>query len=144
MVLSQLHLFEGWRMGYGFLADLVVAAHVAYVAYIVLGQLAILVGAVLGWQWIRNPWFRWTHLLAIVLVALEAIGGIDCPLTVWEEDLRRLAGQQVSDVTFIGRCLDAVLFYEAPAWVLSTIHVGFALLVLGTLILIPPRRPASH
>jgi hypothetical protein len=132
-------------MGYGFLADLVVVAHVAYVSYIVVGQLAILVGAVLRWQWIRNPWFRWTHLLAIGLVALEAIWGIDCPLTIWEANLRRLAGQEVSDGTFVGRCMDAVIFYDAPVWVLNTIHIGFALLVLGTLIVIPPRRrAASH
>jgi heme A synthase len=94
----------------------------------------------LRWQWIRNPWFRWTHLLAIVLVALEALWGIDCPLTVWEGELRRLAGQEVANDTFVGRCLDALIFYEAPSWFLNTLHVGFALLVLGTLVLIPPRR----
>jgi hypothetical protein len=140
MVLSQEHLGGDWAMWYGYLADLVVAAHVLYVAYIVLGQAAILLGAALGWRWIRNPWFRWTHLLAIVLVALEAICGIDCPLTVWEGDLRRLAGQEASSSTFVGRILDEVIFYHAPAWVLNGIHIGFALLVLATLVLLPPRR----
>jgi hypothetical protein len=144
-MLSQRHLVEDGAMWYGFLADLVVAAHVAYVAYIVVGLVAILVGAALGWHWIRNPWFRWTHLLAIGLVALEAIWGINCPLTVWEGNLRVLAGQEASEGTFVGRLLDAVIFYQAPVWILNTVHVGFALLVLATLILVPPRRQsASH
>jgi len=54
---------------------------VAYISYVVLGQLAILVGIVRRWQWIRNPWFRWTHLLMILVVAWEAVQGITCPLT---------------------------------------------------------------
>jgi hypothetical protein len=37
-------------MGYGFWADLIVALHVAYVSYIVLGLLAILIGAARGWE----------------------------------------------------------------------------------------------
>ncbi len=71
-------------MWYGIAADLVVAVHVAYVAYVVLGQLAILVAAPFKRQWARNPWFRFTHLGAIAVVAYEAIRGLRCPLTVWE------------------------------------------------------------
>ncbi len=51
-------------MWYGIAADLVVAVHVAYVAYVVLGQLAITVAAPMKWQWARNPWFRFSHLTA--------------------------------------------------------------------------------
>ena len=52
---------------YGFLADLTVVVHVAYVAYVVVGQALIMVGWGVGWRWVRNFWFRTTHLLAIVL-----------------------------------------------------------------------------
>ena len=74
---------------YGFLADLVVFVHLLYVGYVVVGQLAIFAGVVLKWQWIRNPWFRWTHLIMICIVAAEAIVNFECPLTSWESDLRR-------------------------------------------------------
>ena len=32
--------------------------HVVYVAFVVLGMAAILAGIALGWQWVRNFWFR--------------------------------------------------------------------------------------
>jgi hypothetical protein len=131
-------------MDYGLLADLVVAVHVAYVSYVVLGQLLIMTGAALGWRWTLNPWFRWSHVIAIVIVGFEAICGIDCPLTVWEGDLRRLAGQEPSDMSFLGRCMGALIFFDAPVWLLNAIHVGFAVLVVGTLIWIPPRWPRRH
>lgn len=130
-------------MGYGFLADLIVAVHAAYVGYIVLGLLAILIGAVCRWSWVRNPWFRLTHLLAIAIVALEAAWGIDCPLTVWEYALRQQAGQAVSGDSFVGRCLHSLIFYDCPPGVLDAVHIGFALLVLGTFFLVPPRWPRA-
>ena len=54
---------------YGLLADLVVIVHFAYVGFVVIGQLLILIGIVLRWQWIRNPWFRLIHLAMILIVA---------------------------------------------------------------------------
>jgi hypothetical protein len=132
-------------MGYGLLADAIVALHVAYVVYILFGQLAILTGWGLQWQWIRNPWFRLTHLLAIVIVAMEALGGVECPLTKWEVDLRGLAGQEVSDATFIGRFMHSILFYDVPLWILNTCYIAFAFVVVGSFLLIPPRfQKATH
>jgi hypothetical protein len=126
-------------MNYALLADLIVAIHVAYVGYIVVGQLAIMVGALRGWQWIHNRWFRATHLLAITIVALGALFGIACPLTVWEDELRRAAGEDVGAGTFVGRLLDRLIFYELPPWVFTTIYVAFALVVLASLFSVPVR-----
>src|SRR5262249_3097129 len=78
------------------------------------------------------------HLVAILVVALEAGLDIDCPLTGWEQNLRILAGQNVSDQSFVGRCLHNLIFYDADARVLNLGHVVFAWLVLGTLFLVPP------
>lgn len=127
-------------MGYAFLADLVVAFHVAYVSFIVFGELIVVLGALLRWTWVRNLWFRVLHLLAIAIVAAEALASIACPLTVWEDRLRRAAGQDVSDGTFIGRCLHNILFYDLPPWAFTAAYIGFALVVLLTLVLAPPRR----
>jgi Protein of Unknown function (DUF2784) len=126
-------------MWYGHLADLVVAVHVIYVGYVVVGLLVIWLGLVCKWSWIRNPWFRWTHLAAILLVAAEAALKIPCPLTEWEYNLRVLSGQTPEEGTFIGRLLHAVLFYHFPPWVFLILYFGFALLVLGTFVLAPPR-----
>jgi len=132
-------------MGYGILADVVVALHVAYVSFVLFGLPLIWIGLWRRWAWVRNPWFRLAHLLAIAVVALEALLSINCPLTVWEQDLRTLAGQTVDEATFLGRLLHNVLFYDVPPWVLTICYVAFALVVLGTLVLAPPRwRRLAH
>jgi hypothetical protein len=99
----------------------------------------ILVGAALQWSWIRNFWLRVIHLGAIGIVALEALIGMACPLTVWEDWFRRHAGQTVTEGSFVGRCLHNVIFLDCPPWFFTVLHVGFALLVLATFIVIPPR-----
>jgi hypothetical protein len=126
-------------MWYAFLADVLVAVHVAYVSFVVLGMLLILVGTVVKWNWVRNPWFRISHFTAIAIVALEAIFGIACPLTVWEAELRQAAGQTVAEGTFVGRLLHNLIFVEAPAWVFTVMYVAFAMLVLSSFFFAPLR-----
>lgn len=128
-------------MGYALAADVIVAIHTAYVSFVVLGQLLILVGLIRKWSWVRNLWFRLVHLLTISVVVVESVLDIPCPLTVWEHRLRKLAGQPVSEATFIGRCLHNLIFYEAEPWAFTVVYVCFALLVVGTLVLAPPRWP---
>jgi hypothetical protein len=128
-------------MWYGFAADLMVTIHVAYVAYVIFGQLAIILAAPMKWQWARNPWFRFTHLLAIAIVAVEAIQGWPCPLTVWEGQLRELGGQAFNgSESFMGKLLHNILFLEnVPQLVLDTGYVATMVLVLQGLIMYPPR-----
>jgi hypothetical protein len=118
------------------LADLIVSLHLAFVAFVVLGQILIVIGGAVGWGWVRNPWFRVAHLAATAFVALEAIIGLACPLTVWEFALR---GEEGQPATLIGRIADRVLFYDFPEWVFTAAYIAFALLVAATLWLVPPR-----
>ncbi len=121
------------------LADLVLACHVAYVAFVVLGQAAILAGLAWGASWARNPTLRWLHLAMILIVAAEALLGIECPLTRWERDLRLSAGQAGFDLSFTARLLQGLIFVQAPEWVLAALHVTFAAIVALTFWLAPPR-----
>jgi hypothetical protein len=127
-------------MWYGLLADIILAIHVAFVAYILLGLVLILVGWWRNWNWVRNPSFRLTHLAAILIVILELIFKTNCPLTVWEVNLRTLAGQPVSDATFIGRLMHYLLFVAVPGWMAQAIYIGLALAIMLTFVLAPPRR----
>jgi hypothetical protein len=132
--------FAELSMIYSILADGLAAFHFAYVAFVVAGELAILVGAAFGCRWARNPWFRGLHLLAIAVVAMEAVAHIECPLTVWENQLRAAAGQATSHETFVGRLVDTIFMNNRwEPWVYEYLHIGFGLLVLATYILIPPR-----
>ena len=126
---------------YAYLADAVVCLHVAYVGYVVLGQLAIIIAAPFRQQWARNPWFRYTHLLAIGIVVFEVAMGWRCPLTTWEEQLRVLAGQGLSGAdSFMGRLMRDILFYELPEIFFNTLHVAMGVVVLQGILMYPPRR----
>jgi Protein of Unknown function (DUF2784) len=128
--------------GYAILADLVAVLHFAYICYVVFGQLAILVGWPLRWRWIRNPWFRVSHLVMILVVAAEAMVDFTCPLTTWELELRALAGQEVGPEAadgFIASCIDSMMTFNGWAPVLQMGYYVFAGIVLATLFLVPPR-----
>ena len=125
---------------YGYFADFVVVLHVMYVGYVVLGQLAIIIAAPFKWQWARNPWFRFTHLGAITIVAIEALMGWRCPLTIWEEQLRALGGAALSTgESFMGRLSHGLLYYDLPEIFFNTLHVAFAVLVFQAVLMYPPR-----
>ena len=85
-----------------YLADAVVVLHGMYVAFVVVGLLAIVCGFVCKWRWVRNRWFRNIHLAMIMIVAIEALVGITCPLTTLENYLRRQAGSSVRDELLLG------------------------------------------
>lgn len=97
------------------------------------------VGAPLGWRWIRNPWFRYLHIGAIGFVAAQALLGMACPLTVWEDMLRG----GVRPESFVARWMHRLLFYRAPEWVFTAVYLLWALATLVTLRLVPPRRRAA-
>lgn len=119
-------------------ADAVLLVHFAFVLFVTGGLAAIWIGAAFRWQWVRKRTFRWLHLAAICFVAAEALAGVMCPLTVWEDALR---GRD-SEVGFIARWVRSVMFYELPEWIFTMAYVGFAALVAVTFVFVPlERRP---
>ena len=116
------------------LADLVLLVHLAFVSFVVGGLALIWLGAVLHWRWVRHFWFRIAHLAAIFFVAAEALAGMLCPLTVWEDALR---GRE-SETGFLARWLHRIMFYDFPNWVFTLAYVLFALAVALTFWLAPP------
>jgi polyferredoxin len=125
---------------YRALADVVVVAHASYVAFVLFGQLLILVGMLRHWRWIRNLPFRLVHLVAIVVVVLESWCGITCPLTTWERWSREAAGDVTYEGDFIANAVHAVLFYRASPWVFTVCYTVFGVIVLLSFVLAPPHR----
>ena len=121
------------------MADALLVVHFAIAAFVAGGLLAVWLGAALGWTWIRNPWFRYLHLAAIAFVAAEALLGLACPLTVWEDFLRG----NVRAESFIARWVRRALYYEAPPWAFTAAYVAWTAATLLTLKLVPPRRRAG-
>lgn len=120
-------------------ADLILFIHFAFVLFVVGGLALIWIGRFARWQWIRNFHFRLAHLAAIAFVACEALFGIVCPLTMWEDALRGVHDEK----NFIARWIHRVMFYDFPDWVFTLAYVLFALAVALTYWLIPPARRTS-
>ena len=99
------------------LADVLLGLHVGVVAFVVLGTLAIVAGGPLQWRWVRGFAFRTVHLALMVVIAVQAWLGQLCPLTTWEQSLRKRAGQATYDESFIQHWLSGVIFFDAPWWV---------------------------
>ncbi len=115
---------------YSLLADTILVIHFSFVVFVVFGFMLILLGLLARWSWIHNRIFRITHLAAIGYVVLQAWFGQLCPLTVWENELRRRAGQSDYAETFIEHWLHEVLFYQAEPWLFTTIYTCFGALVV--------------
>ncbi len=129
---------------YRALADAVLVMHVSFVAFVVVGLLAIVIGGFASWRWIRNPWFRAAHLAGIGLVVVQAWLGIVCPLTILEMALRDKAGDTTYDGTFVAHWLRRLLFYDAPPWAFVVCYTVFGLAVIGSWLKFRPRPFATR
>ena len=104
-------------MIYRLLADLVFLAHLAFVLFVVLGGLAV------WWK----PRLAWLPLPAVAWGALIEFAGWICPLTPWEQSLRRLAGEQGYSGGFVEHYLFPVLY---PEGLTRNVQVALGVLVL--------------
>ena len=100
---------------YKLLADSVVAVHLAYVAFVVVAQVLIIIGLVCRWQWVRNLRFRVIHLVMVEVVALEGWFGIICPMTDWDKQLRVWQGEVITVAVQPAEPKSAPINSEAPA-----------------------------
>jgi hypothetical protein len=121
-------------------ADVILLLHVLFVAFVVIGLLLILVGKVRVWSWIRNPWFRLIHLVAISAVMVQSWLGLICPLTTIEMALRSRAGDTVYSGSFISHWLESILYYQVPPWVFVVCYMTFGAAVVASWFWIRPRR----
>jgi len=128
---------------YEHLADAVVVIHAAYIGFVIFGLLAVLLGVVLRWKWVRNFWFRMIHFLMIGVVLAQALLGVICPLTSLEKYLRLKGGGDIYADSFVGHWVQELIFYRAPPWVFTVCYCLFGAVVLATLVLAPPNRPRA-
>jgi hypothetical protein len=126
---------------YAVLADAILVVHALFVAFVVLGMVAIVIGYWLGWGWVRNLRFRIAHLVAIGIVVAQAWAGVLCPLTIWENALRRAAGESDYAGSFIQHWLHRILFYQAEDWVFTVLYTAFGAAVVVTWFV---ARPSSR
>ena len=127
-------------MPYLLAADAVLMLHVLFVVFVVVGLVLILAGRLMSWDWVRNWWFRVTHLVAIGIVVLQSWLGVICPLTKLEMYLRGKAGDAMYAGSFVAHWLESILYYRAPAWVFAACYTAFAAIVVLSWVWVRPHR----
>jgi hypothetical protein len=122
------------------LADIVLVAHLLWVAGVVVPIPLIFIGARKNWKWVRSYPLRITHLVMISIVAAESLLGVVCPLTTWENALRSVPRPASAPQPFIEYWVGRILYYNFPTWVFTTVYVAFGLLIFALFWKVPPRR----
>lgn len=124
------------------LADALLVLHVGIVAFVLLGLLAIPLGAWRRWGWVRDVRWRAAHVLLMLFIALQAWLGALCPLTIWEQALRRRAGEASYGGSFVEHWLSRLIYFDAPAWAFVAAYTAVAVGLVVAWFAVPPRRRA--
>jgi hypothetical protein len=104
-------------MLYRLAADAVLAAHLAFVLFVVCGGLLVL----------RTPRLAWLHLPAVTWGAYVELSGSICPLTPLEVTLRRGAGEAGYGGDFIEHYLVSLIY---PAGLTRELQMALGAAVL--------------
>lgn len=130
------------------LADALLILHAGFALFILLGLVAIWLGARLGWGLARNRRLRIAHLAAMGFVALESLLGLACPLTEWESRLRTLAGADGYAGGFVAHWFGRLLYYDLDERVFLALYLLLFAAMAASWRLVPPRgrapRAAKH
>lgn len=117
--------------------------HIGIITFNVFGLIVIPLGVWLGWAFVRVLWWRLLHLVALLIVALQAVLGRACFLTIWESDLAVRAGETSSNLPLIQGWITRLVFWPLPIWAFAVFYVAIALYVIALWVIVPPRWP-SH
>lgn len=126
------------------LALTVLILHAAVIIFNVGGLIIIPLGAWRGWAFVRVFWWRALHLASLVIVAIQAVFGQACFLTVWENALRTQAGQTVEAMPLVARWVNDLIYWPLPLWVFAVIYIAVCAYALFLWRWVPPRRSTEN
>jgi hypothetical protein len=117
------------------LAEFILAAHIAIILFNIFGLIAIPLGGLCGWRFVRVRWWRLLHLILLGIVALQAVVGRACILTL----LQAAAADAAANPTpLIVGWVNRLIYWPLPLWVFAALYLvvfGYALALLW---LVPP------
>jgi hypothetical protein len=123
------------------LAGAVLAIHLAVINFNLFGLVAVPIGAKLGWRFVRVRWWRILHIGSMAVVAVQAIAGRACFLTILQEGL---AGGGAQPPPLIMAFVNRLVFWPLPLWVFTVIYVLACLYTLALWRLVPPDIPTPR
>jgi hypothetical protein len=117
-------------------AIIVLALHLAIIAFNVAGCVLIPLGAWRGWHWVRGLGWRLAHLLSLAVVAIQAMLGRACFLTTWQGELS--GSEHVQPM--IEKWMNGLIYWPLPLWVFAAAYVAVFVYVIALWIGVRPRR----
>lgn len=112
------------------LASVILGVHLGVVAFNVGGLVLVPIGGALGWRWVRLYRLRLLHLLSLAVVALQALFGRACFLTIWQFALQSQHGAG-EPPPMIATWINRLLYWPLPHWVFVVAYVAvFAYTIL--------------
>jgi hypothetical protein len=106
------------QMGWSLAANAIALLHFAFILFVVFGGFLVL------W-W---PKMMWIHLPAAIWGVMIEFAGWYCPLTTWENQLLRRAGQAGYSNGFVEHYLFALIY---PEGLTRAMQVGIGVFVLA-------------
>jgi hypothetical protein len=125
-------------------ANLIAVVHIAYFLFIVGGMVVIVLSLRRPTAWVRNPWFRLAHAVAIYIVLFEEVTGLPCPLNVLQWGARERAIGSTESSAGLGGLLDFLLYHTISPLALDVMYWSFGALAIVMLWLVPPRWPTMR
>ena len=118
------------------IADFILFIHLVIAIFISAGMVIFPIGGLLSWHWCKNFILRATHFGLIVVVFIETLIGVNCPLTVVENYLRA----QDTHQSFIGSLMSNTLYWNMSEALFFHLYGICVVWVLILWILFPPSR----
>lgn len=115
----------------------VLAFHFAIIVFNVAGLVLIPLGAWRRWRWVHGFGWRLLHLLSLAVVALQALAGRACFLTIWQAQL----GGGTHSQPMIAGWINRLIYWPLPLWLFAVLYVLVWLYALLLWWWVPPRSP---
>lgn len=123
------------------LTDAILAIHLVIVVFNLFGLIVVPLGAWRGWTFVRGFWWRASHLAAMAVVAVQALMGRSCFLTLWQSRLLEQAGVDAYRQPLIVTWTNRLLYWHLPLWFFAALYTAAAVYVLGLWWWVPPSKP---
>jgi hypothetical protein len=103
-----------------------------WVSVVIAVHLLWIVLVLVGVFWTRGrPVWTAVHLVCLVWGIVVEVGPWSCPLTLLEDYLERHGAERAVNGNFVLHSVQALIYPDAPYWLVTTIGVAACTLILG-------------